>query len=241
MTRPFQPDPVPPACEPTIERLQTVLDGDLAADVLDADPHAAVCVPCRDRIRAARLVLTALAEPTEPFCAPVGLTDAILAGVRADRRRVVRQRAFFAVGGLAAAAAVVVAVWWFGGKPADPAGQPEVVETRPTPPAPAVVPEPRPIRINDEIAKAGGALRDSTRTFTEPAASGPKVLASFTNALSRLPGPPAPADLEPARRSLADLPVAARSGLEPVTDSAQKAFHRLLKDVGSISPPKPKM
>jgi hypothetical protein len=96
------------------------------------------------------------------------------------------------------------------------------------------------MRINDEIAKAGGALRDSSRTITEPAASGPKVFAPFTNALTRLPVNPGAADLEPARRSLAEIPVAAAAGLEPVTDSAQKAFNRLLKDVGLVSPGKPK-
>jgi hypothetical protein len=111
MTLPFEPEPVAPACEPTVERLQRVLDGDMAADALDADPHAAVCPVCRERIRAARLLLTALAEPADPFLAPTGLTEAILAGVRADRRRVARRRALVAVGGLAVAAAVVLAVW----------------------------------------------------------------------------------------------------------------------------------
>src|SRR5439155_1656453 len=120
MTRPFEPDPVPPACEPTVERLQRVLDGELSADALDTDP----------------------------------------------------------------------------------------------PPAPESAPDARPIRINDEIAKAGGALRDSSRTITEPAASGPKVFASFTNALTKLPVTPVVADLEPARRSLAEIPVAAKTGLE---------------------------
>src|SRR5438105_11139213 len=98
MTRPFEPDPIPPACGPTVERLQRVLDGELPADALDTDPHAGGCPLCRDRIRAARLLLTALSEPAEPVRAPAGLTDAILAGVRADRRRRARQRAVLAVG-----------------------------------------------------------------------------------------------------------------------------------------------
>src|SRR5437763_757154 len=106
MTFPSDPDLTPPACEPTVARLQAVLDGDLPADALDADPHPAACPTCAERIRAARLMLAMLAEP--------------------------------------------------------------------------------------------------------------------------------------AGRAIAEIPAAAKTGLEPVTGSAQKAFSRLLKDVGAVSPGKPK-
>jgi len=235
MTRPSEPDAVPPACGPTTARLQRVLDGELPADALDADPHAALCPACRGRARAARLLLAALAEPADPFPVPANLTDAVLAGVRADRRRRARRWGLLAAGGLAVAASVVVAVWGLGGP--RPPGRPEVVEV-PPPPGPAPAP---PVRINDEIARAGEALRDSSRTITEPAASGPKVFASVTTALAKFPVSPVAADLEPARRTLAEIPVAAAAGLEPVADSAQKALNRLLKDVGAVSPGKPKM
>jgi hypothetical protein len=241
MTSPFEPELVPPACEPTVERLQQVLDGELPADSLDTEMHAAGCRVCRERIRAARLLLAALSEPAEPVCVPVDLTSTILAGVRADRRRRARQRAFVAVSGLAVAASVVLAVWWSGGfRGGERPGRPDVVRHQPPARTPEPAPAPRPMRINDEIARAGEALRDSSRTITEPAASGSKVFASFTNALARLPGNPAVADLEPARRSLAEIPVAAAAGLEPVTDSAQKALNRLLKGVGPVTPGKPK-
>jgi hypothetical protein len=42
--------------------------------------------------------------------------------------------------------------------------------------------------------------------------------------------------LAPARKSLSEIPVAARAGLEPVTDTAEKAFTRFLRDVGSVKP-----
>jgi len=83
-------------------------------------------------------------------------------------------------------------------------------------------------------------LRDSSRTLTEPAASGSKVFASVTTLPKLPPTNPVAADLEPARRTLADIPAAAKSGLEPVTESAQRAFQRLLKDVAAVSPGKPK-
>lgn len=240
MTDPFDDELVPPACQPTVARLQAVLDGERGWHALDADPHPADCPVCRERVRAARLLRAALAEPAAPFPVPAGLTHAILAGVRADRRLRTRRRAVFAAGGLAVAAGVLLAAWWFGGgKPVESGGVREVVIVLPAPPSPDTAPAPRPLRINDEIARAGGALRDSSRTLTEPAASGPKVFASFTT-LPKLPPAPVAADLEPARRTLAEIPAAARSGLQPVTESAQRAFQRLLKDVAAVSPGKPK-
>src|SRR4051812_22199579 len=112
MTDPFNNAPVPPACEPTVARLQAVLDGELATHTLDADPHSADCPVCRDRIRAARLLVAELAEPADPFPVPAALTNAILAGVRADRRHRARRRTAFAAGGLAVAAGVLFAAWW---------------------------------------------------------------------------------------------------------------------------------
>src|SRR5262249_41064974 len=111
MNRPSHPglddaDPVAPACRPTTDRIQRVLDGE-AAEGLDADPHSAVCPICRERIRAARLFLAAV--PERP-AVRAGLTDSILATVRADRRARLRRRVFAAVGGLAVAATVALVV-----------------------------------------------------------------------------------------------------------------------------------
>jgi hypothetical protein len=48
--------------------------------------------------------------------------------------------------------------------------------------------------------------------------------------------PPVPTPMAevvaPAAVSIAELPAAARTGLEPVTGTTQKAFTRLLRDVG---------
>ena len=42
------------------------------------------------------------------------------------------------------------------------------------------------------------------------------------------------AEFEPATNALADLPEAARASFEPVTSTTQKAFVRLLRDMGGI-------
>src|SRR5688572_3089611 len=115
---PDLPDLVPPACGPTLACLQAVLDGEHSAETLDADPHALACPTCRERIRAARLVLAAFAAPEVRVPLPSGLTSSILAGVRTDRAVRLRRRAF--AGSLAVAAAVLVAVFLLNRKEPEP-------------------------------------------------------------------------------------------------------------------------
>ena len=216
-------------CGPTLERVQAVLDRIHPASILADDAHPAVCPACRGRVRAAQFLLNAFAEPRE-ISVPTSLTNAILAGVRADRRARSRRRAFAMVGGFAAAAAVVFAVWFNQPKPV------EVANAPPLQPLPQVPPAVQPMRVNDELAKAGEAFRESSRTITEPAASAPRVFAALTDSLLKAPAAPVGIDLGPAGRSLSEIPDAARSGLEPVTGTAQKAFNRLLRDVTSMQP-----
>jgi hypothetical protein len=245
MSRAFDPtsdadDQPPPGCAPTLARIQSALDGVLSADELDGDPHPATCAACHGRIRAARLLL---GVRPKPVAVPAGLADTILAGVRADRRARTRRRTVAVAGGCAAAA-VLVAVWAVTrtpDRPEAPAPKPAefALPAPPPKPEPEPIPPPRPVRINDDLARASDALLDTSRTFTEPAAVAPRVFAALTEPLLKPMAPLAP-DLEPARQSLADIPDAARTGLEPVTGSAQKAFTRLLRDVSAIQPGKPK-
>jgi hypothetical protein len=61
----------------------------------------------------------------------------------------------------------------------------------------------------------------------------------IAGSLTRPIGPVA--QFEPATSALADLPDAARAGLEPVASTTQKAFARLLRDMGGVQMnPKPK-
>jgi hypothetical protein len=225
---------VPPACRATVDRLQLVLDGELGQAVLDADPHPAACAACRDRIAAARLMLSVLAVPPEPIPLPTGMTDAILTAVRSDRAARIRRRTYAIA--VAACVAFVVSVALLARLTSSPPQpivpvDPRVSDVANGRPEPA--PEPRPVRIGDELAKAGEALRGTSKPLTEPAAAAPELFAKLTDVLSR-PALPAE-DFEPARRSLAELPEAARLGLEPVTGTAQKAFARLLHDVSGVS------
>lgn len=233
---------VPPVCRPTVARLQSVLDGELEAAALDADPHPAACRACRDRIAGARMVLEVLAT-YEPVAAPVGLTDRILGAVKEDGYARLRRRSYAgAIAAVATLAASLLLVGWLTRTPGEPIVllpvSPEIAKSA----SPLAAPEPRPapdrptLRIGDEWAKAGVALRGAPRTITDPATAAPDVFAKLTNALTR---PMAPVvgmmgDMDPARAALAELPDVARTSLEPLTGTAEKAFARLLRDVGSV-------
>lgn len=230
---------LPPVCQSTADRLNRVLDGELEAAALDADPHPAGCPACRERVAAARILLSVLAEP-EPVAAPPGMASRVLAALHQDRAANVRRRSRAVAAAACALAASVAIALWLSRTPPTPVGPtgpaPETANVAPAP-TPETAPEPRPavppLRIGDELAKAGLALRGTPKSMAEPVAAAPEVLSKLTDALTR-PLAPAGGDMEPARAALADLPDAARTGLEPVTGTAQKAFSRLLRDVGAI-------
>lgn len=227
----------PSDCLPTLARIQRALDGEMSADLLAADEHAESCRGCRERLAAARLLVMGLTG-VGSVAVPSWLSGAIVAGIDADRRGRSRRRIVAAVGGLAAAAAIVIAIW----ASSDP-GQGEMARQEPAPapvPSRPRVPEPRPIRVNDELAKASEAFRDSSRVLTEPLESTPAILGGLTDVLFKPATLTVSTDLEPAGQSLAEIPDAARAGLEPVTGSAQKALDRLLRDISGMQPSKPK-
>ena len=242
-------DPPAPECRAAVAHIQRLLDGETAPDTLDADPHVGVCAVCRARLRAARVLLSVFATP-EPVAVPAGFADRTVKAMWDDRHTRTRQGVYKAAAWLALAAAVVFAAFAI----LRPSPKQEMVlhnelprletttppEVAPeprakTPPAP----NPRPIRIGDEFAKAGQAFRDAPKPLTDSVAVAPKLFDAFTGTFT-MPPTPAPMGmgeaLEPARKSIADLPDAARTGLEPVTGTTQKAFDRLLRDVALVKP-----
>jgi hypothetical protein len=231
-TRDENPIPQMPAeCALLVDRLQLVLDGALPASALDVDAHAVSCDACRERIAAARLMLGVLATPTTPSI-PSGLTNSILAAVREDRYARIRRRSYAVSGGIAIAiAASVLLLAWFTSQTGEgvvPEHPMKLRDQARVQPNPSVAPEPRPVRLGDEFSKVGQALLDTPNPFAGPTAGGTSVLGKLTISLPAGPG------FEPTRDALAELPDAARSGLEPVTSTTQKAFARLLRDVGGV-------
>jgi hypothetical protein len=237
---PTPEDLIAPACRPTVERLQSMLDGELEATAVDADAHPAVCAACRERVAVAKLMLSVLANP-EAVAVPAGLTERIVEAVKEDRYTRIRRRSYVgAVGVIAALAASLMLIAWVFEKPPE---KPVPLLPRPLvqkePPEVAPAPRevtPKPFRIGDELSKAGLALRVTPKSITEPASAAPEMFAKLTDAITRPISPmPEEAEPEPARSTLAELPEVARAGLEPLTDTAQKAFTRLIRDVGTVS------
>ncbi len=225
----FEPEPpVPPACRPTVDAVQRLLDGDGPPAAFAADPHLQACRDCSERVRAALLLRSAFAEGAVRPKAPPRATAAIVAAVALDRRtRIVRRRWSYAVCGMAVAACFTVAI--------GPWATPTRTVQLPAPVSPAKVetPTPPPARIDATLADAGDALENIGRRIAEPTAAAPRVFAPLADALAATPpANPFAADFAPAAEALADLPDAARSGLEPVTDSAYHAF-AYLRDMGT--------
>jgi hypothetical protein len=79
-------DLVPPECRATADLTPRALDGGAPPGSLDADPHAAACPACRQRVRAARALVALFALPKGPPAAPAGFADRVLKAVEQDRR-----------------------------------------------------------------------------------------------------------------------------------------------------------
>jgi hypothetical protein len=219
------PDAVPPGCRPAVDRLQAFLDDRRSPNELLADPHVAGCADCRDRVRAAGVVLDLLSFALDAVTVPAGFADAVSADLLADRRRRLRFAAR-AVGGLAVAACLAVAfgVWWN-------QSAPDVVKNET--PHPRTEPERAPPpRLGDQFAEAGDAIRSLTAKAADPPMPTPNGFGPLAGVFTA----PPPMPLEPAAQSLSALPDAARASLEPVTGPAYRAFSRLLEDVSAVQP-----
>jgi hypothetical protein len=245
-------------CRATAARIQSALDHPSASELLltaAATHHATECGACRERIAAARLLAKYLAAPREVAAVPISFTHSVLAAVEADRRAEpsqggIRKRAVRAGAWAALAAALVIGVHTLIGlqdqgavfqvqtetaQPIEIAPPPKekLVEVNP----PAVPPPPaRPTRIGDEFAKAGQAILAAPKPLVDSVSGAPRIIEAFAGPFEAPRHNEMVPVLEPARRSIAEFPVAARTSFEPVTGTAEKAFQRFLRDVGAVKP-----
>ncbi|HET6575084.1 MAG TPA: hypothetical protein VFG68_15865 [Fimbriiglobus sp.] len=225
---PLQPDESldrPAGCAAFEAVVNAVLDGELGPDALESD-HPAGCRECRASATAARQLLGApLALPTPPH----GLAERIVITAMRDRRARQRRRLV----GLALAASVVVGTAAFLLRPS-PVEPREIVQL----PPPLVVPEAPPPRVSDRFAEAGSALLAITNRAKDQTVNPTRTLIPPPESISvptALPG------IEPAAESLAEMPEALRSGIEPVTAKTRRAVNLFLRDVGLGTPAKPKL
>jgi len=163
------------------------------------------------------------AEQRRRFAPPTGFADRVTTGALRQRRK--RGLARWTVG-LSLAASVLAAVGLFATGAFD-GRTPEVVN-RPVPPA--VVEQPAPTKVRDQLAEAGAALESLTRETTDKAV-GPTMILLDSATRATAPADPSPLADDPTL-ALASLPSAARSSLDPITTTTRRAMTRLLKDVG---------
>jgi hypothetical protein len=234
-----------PACRATVDRIQAILDGETPVQSLAGEPHLAACAACRERVRGMHAILAVLATPAEPVAQSPDFTERVVRAVWDDRHANTRRRVYRTAAWLALAACVFLAVFAIvapkNGQPVLPLPvQPDFARDTniAPPPREKTPPAPRPVRFGDEFAKAGQVLREAPKPLTDTVAVAPKLIDMFAGALTNPGAEPNPMGnvLEPAKKTLAELPSAARTGLEPVTDTAQKAFGRLLRDVSAMKP-----
>ena len=208
-----------PDCTAFEAVVQRVLDGELAHDRL-RDRHPQTCPACRDLVKAT-VAFTLFPNPVPK--PSVGLNQRVLLTVLLDRRQ--RQQRRLLVGGsaLAMAACLFISLGVYftqaGSKPT-----PEIVEVAPLP---LTLNTPR---VTDQVAEAGSALTAMTLRATEQAMRPTRAL--FPVDPTTVPQIDLPTTMEPATESIAALPSAAKSGLEPITGSTRRAVNLFLRDVG---------
>jgi len=162
-----------------------------------------------------------VAQQRRRFALPVGFADRVTTGALRQRRQGILAKW---TAGLSLAASVLAAVGLFvsgtfDGRKPEVAIVPErsVVAERPTPP-----------KVGDQLAEAGAALESLTRETTEKAVAPTRAL---LDSAARLPAP-TPEPAEAPTLAFASLTSAARTSLNPVTNTTRRAMTRFLKDVG---------
>jgi hypothetical protein len=219
-------------CQQCEERLQELLDGAALVSGPSLDAHLVHCAGCRGLFAAARHLQVRLCSLPTPI-PPTDLGRRIVAGVLSDARRQRRLRVSAMVGvGLAASLLLAwLGSWAF----LHHSRPPEIVaasQRDPEPPLPAVVPnEPS---LHENVADATSAVASLSRRTADDALGGAQLLVPPMTL-------PTPDDLtpplDPPAQALIDTGHGASVSLQPVTNSAKRAFGLFVRDLPPLNPP----
>ena len=210
-----EPDPARPGCEPGQSALQRLLDGEPSWDTPEGAAHRAACADCREELVLARSLVRLPA--TVPV--PAGLSDRIVRGAIAARRR--RNLLRIAGVGAALAAGVLVVIWANRPRPEVPTqdGPDLVVAPGPTPEPVAAAPQ-KP--LGESVSEARDAIVLLTkRTATEPG----ERIGKLVPTLKPAEGPDTSDELQP----LADARTGAARSVEPIRESARRAVNFFMR------------
>jgi anti-sigma factor RsiW len=206
--------------------LQDRLDGLPPSDAAGMNRHLAACARCRGEQAAARRLEEGLRLLTPPAPRP-GLSGQIVAAVRRDQvRRRRRQR--FVRAGLAVAAVLLLVLTM-----ADHRRVPVPVPPRPEQP---VAHQPQGPSLRESVAEASTAVVDLAGRTADQTVGQSRLLLPVVMA-SPLETPADPlAPMETPMRSLREAGQGVSSGLEPVADSARRAFDMVLREIPTVGP-----
>ncbi len=214
-------------CTEFQETLNLLLDGQ-AVDRTAFDQHAAACPQCREwQVAAERLQLGLRLFPS--IASPVGLSQRIVSQVLRDRRqRLLRQRSFAWAGALAASLMLAL-----GGYVRLQTSREAEIAARANVPVPEVE-QPATVvaapSLRDSVAEAGNAVVSLTRRTADDTVE-------QTRFLLTVPIPPMDdatalqETLDTPTRSLREAGQGVSAGLEPITNSARRAFDLFLREV----------
>jgi hypothetical protein len=221
-------------CVECQQLLQLHLEGGPISEQAALDAHLATCVECRSWHAAAHLLeqgLSGLAPPAPP----AGLADRIVVGVLAERWSALRfRRRVLALAAVAASLLALVLLgrlWQHGGEsgPA-PSDESQLAKETPlaqkhdldhSPPGPS---------LRKSLAEAREAAAELTLGKTSDTV---RPAWSWWSELVQAPASDgkSPKPLDPTAKSLRDAGNGVSAGLEPVTDSARRAFNLFLREI----------
>jgi hypothetical protein len=207
----LEPDPSRPGCALGVTALQRLLDGEADWDSPEAVAHRAACVVCREELILSR----SLVQMPDPIVVPADLANRVVSSAIVARRRGrIIQRAGL-VTALAASVLVVVVL-------ARPNQQ---VDLRPGPVA--LIPAPKSAELPTKpIGESVSEARDAIVSLTKRTAAETRDRSVQLVPNAKLPeGPGADDRLD----VLADARVGASKSVEPMRDSARRAFNFILR------------
>lgn len=208
-------DPVRLECAESIAALQRMLDGKHAWDTSEASSHRANCIVCREELSLA----ASLNRLGSDVVVPTQLGDRVLESALRSRR--LRTYGRFVAAASALAACVLVAVFIF--------RKDEVAD--PVPGPVAILPTPKPdtlpkVEPKKPLGESMSEAREALVKLSRRPANDTKDQFNWLMPEPRMPVAKNPGDgLEP----LADVRTGASRSVEPMQNSAKRAFNFLIR------------
>ena len=199
-------------CERIAALVTRVLDREATGEALSDDSHLAECATCREMVAIVEQFSLPTPKPSMLF------TERVVRAADRDFRQRRRTRWMVRSGAMAMAASVLVAVVVM--KPWATKSY-EIVQV------PDVRSTVKPVKIEQSFAEAGSAFVSITRKATD------QSLAPAVNWIASRDAT-VPADRNPSS-TLANLPNAAKDGIEPIANTTKRAFNLFVRDVAGLT------